>query len=120
MGLDLARRSRHDDSMKPSPDAIASESATIEIDAEPEAVYRLVTAIERMGEWSPEAVGGRWLDGGVGNVGDRFEGHTSSSRHEADGGGRLEPVALASRARRIAYRSTCSWCCTPCSHAVAS
>ena len=68
--------------MKQADDAIAFEEASIEIDASPEAVYRLVTAIERMGEWSPEATGGRWLDGGAARVGDRFEGDNRSGDRE--------------------------------------
>lgn len=39
------------------------------------AVWELITAVERMGEWSPEATGGRWLDGGPQRgVGSRFRG----------------------------------------------
>ena len=60
-------------------DAIASSQASIEIDASPAAVYEMVSAIERMGEWSPEAVGGVWLEGGSGNEGDWFEGHNESA-----------------------------------------
>lgn len=45
------------------------------IDADPEAVWALVTDITRMGEWSPEAKGGRWLGGARGpTVGARFLG----------------------------------------------
>lgn len=33
------------------------------IDAPPEAVYRLVSDLPRMGEWSPECVRCEWLDG---------------------------------------------------------
>jgi uncharacterized protein YndB with AHSA1/START domain len=38
-------------------------------------VYSLVTDIVRMGEWSPECVGGEWVDGPPGEVGSRFLGH---------------------------------------------
>ena len=48
---------------------------SVEIDARAEAVYDTVSDLTRMGEWSPENRGGEWLDGGVGAVGDRFEGH---------------------------------------------
>ena len=64
--------------VKPDPNAIAQEHASIDIAAPPHLVYALVSDIERMGEWSPEAVGGRWLDGGTGNVGDWFEGQNQS------------------------------------------
>jgi polyketide cyclase/dehydrase/lipid transport protein len=34
--------------------------ASIEIHASPEAVYDLVSDLPRMGEWSPENIGGEW------------------------------------------------------------
>jgi Polyketide cyclase / dehydrase and lipid transport len=34
--------------------------ASIEINASPEAVYDLVSDLPRMGEWSPENIGGEW------------------------------------------------------------
>lgn len=52
------------------------------IAASPDTVYGLVSDITRMGEWSPEAVGGQWLDGGTGNLGDRFEGYNRSAERE--------------------------------------
>src|SRR5262249_38868847 len=48
--------------------------ASIEIHASPEAVYDLVSDLPRMGEWSPENIGGEWQGGGSGKVGDRFIG----------------------------------------------
>ncbi len=47
---------------------------TVEIAASAEDVYRLVSDLPKMGDWSPENAGGRWLDGGGGAIGDRFEG----------------------------------------------
>ncbi|MEM9562523.1 MAG: SRPBCC family protein [Actinomycetota bacterium] len=47
---------------------------SIEIAASAEEVYDALSDLTRMGEWSPENRGGRWLDGGSGAVGDRFEG----------------------------------------------
>jgi hypothetical protein len=49
--------------------------ASIEIQASPEAVYDLVSDLPRMGEWSPENIGGEWQGGGSGQVGERFIGH---------------------------------------------
>jgi Polyketide cyclase / dehydrase and lipid transport len=49
--------------------------ASIEIHASPEALYDLISDLPRMGEWSPENIGGEWLGGGSGKVGDRFIGH---------------------------------------------
>jgi len=53
--------------------------ASIEIHTSPEAVYDLVSDLPRMGEWSPENIGGEWQDGGSGKVGDRFIGHNRTS-----------------------------------------
>ena len=49
--------------------------ASIEIKVSPEAVYDLVSDLPRMGEWSPENIGGEWQDGGSGKAGDRYIGH---------------------------------------------
>jgi uncharacterized protein YndB with AHSA1/START domain len=54
-------------------------SAAVEIAAPPEVVWRLVTAMERYGEWSSENPGGYWRKGpdgvpGTGKVGDQFVG----------------------------------------------
>ncbi len=56
-----------------------SHSESIEINASPETVWSLVTAMERYGEWSSENTGGYWRkkeDGlpGTGEVGDEFVG----------------------------------------------
>ena len=41
-----------------------------------ERMWDLVTAVGRIGEWSPEATGGSWCDGARGPApGDRFIGH---------------------------------------------
>lgn len=53
-----------------------------EIAAAADEVYRLVSDVGRMGEWSPENVGADWLDGGAGAVGDRFEGHNKIGERE--------------------------------------
>ena len=39
--------------------------ASIEIHASPEAVYALVSDLPRMGEWSPENIGGEWQNGAL-------------------------------------------------------
>jgi hypothetical protein len=54
---------------------MASDTVSLEIAAEPQRVYDLVTDITQMGRWSPECVGGVWLDGATGPaVGARFRG----------------------------------------------
>jgi hypothetical protein len=68
--------------MQPPDNTIAYEHASVDIEAAPDAVYALVSDIARMGEWSPEATGGEWLDGGSGNVGDRFDGYNRAGERE--------------------------------------
>ena len=53
--------------------------ATIEVAASPDRLYKLVSDITRMGEWSPECCRCEWLDGATeATVGARFEGHNRS------------------------------------------
>jgi hypothetical protein len=56
-------------------------SATIQIDASPEVVYAMVSDLPRMGEWSPENVGGSWV-GGVTTAapGARFKGRNKNGK----------------------------------------
>ena len=63
-------------------DAIVYLDASIDISASPDAVYDVVTDISRVGEWSPEATGGRWIDDGTGKVGDWFSGDNSAGGRE--------------------------------------
>jgi uncharacterized protein YndB with AHSA1/START domain len=51
------------------------DQASVRIGVPPERVWALVTDITRMGEWSPEATGGRWRDGSGPAVGARFVGN---------------------------------------------
>ena len=74
--------------MRPPADAIETLAASIEIDASPDKVYGLVSDIARMGEWSLEAVGGRWIEDANGvavtgpnrtaKVGDWFMGENAT------------------------------------------
>lgn len=61
---------------------VAYEEASIEIDASPEDVYALVSDLPRMGEWSSEATGGTWRDGGSGKAGDWFVGTNKAGDRE--------------------------------------
>jgi uncharacterized protein YndB with AHSA1/START domain len=55
---------------------MSDAEATTTIAADPVKVYGLVTDLPRMGEWSPENTGGRWIGGATGPaVGARFRGH---------------------------------------------
>lgn len=49
--------------------------ASARVDASPDAVYAVASDITRMGEWSPECVGGEWKQGEPGALGSRFLGH---------------------------------------------
>jgi len=52
-----------------------SGETTLHVNAPPETLYGLVSDVTRMGEWSPETVRCRWLDGATGpTVGARFKG----------------------------------------------
>ena len=68
--------------MKPAENAIHTSEASIDIAAPPEAVYAMVSDITRMGEWSPEAVGGTWAEGSTGAVGDWFVGDNATPERE--------------------------------------
>ncbi|CAL9331282.1 MULTISPECIES: SRPBCC family protein [Streptomyces] len=49
-------------------------TAQVRIGAPATEVYRMVSDITRMGEWSPECFGGRWVEGTPGRAGARFHG----------------------------------------------
>jgi Polyketide cyclase / dehydrase and lipid transport len=50
-------------------------SRSVELDADPHAVWSVVTDLPRMGEFSPENIGGRWVRGWTGPaLGARFRG----------------------------------------------
>lgn len=68
--------------MKAPENAVAVKEASIEIDASPDVVYALVADLPRMGEWSPEATGGEWMDAGTGAVGDWFTGTNKAGERE--------------------------------------
>ena len=62
--------------MGASPDLSAHDvECSVSIAAPPERVYSLVADLTRMGEWSPENTGGRWLGDATGpETGVRFRG----------------------------------------------
>src|SRR6266508_148547 len=54
-----------------------SDDVTIEVAAPPERLWRLVTDVTRMGEWSPVCRHCEWIDGFAGaEVGARFKGRS--------------------------------------------
>lgn len=50
-------------------------TATVSIKAPAEKAYALFSDVTRMGEWSPECVGGEWISGKPGQIGALFLGH---------------------------------------------
>ncbi|MDP8930656.1 MAG: SRPBCC family protein [Actinomycetota bacterium] len=90
-------------------------AVSVHIDAPPQRVYELVADITRMGEWSPETVRCRWLDGATGPaVGARFKGYNRRGR--ARWSNTLEVLA-ADPGREFAFRrdllpcGVCDWRC---------
>ena len=52
------------------------EEVSVTIAAPAERLYDLISDLPRMGEWSPENCGGKWVKGATGPVvGARFRGH---------------------------------------------
>jgi hypothetical protein len=75
--------------------------ASQHIAASPEAIYDLVSDITRMGDWSPECVGGEWLDGATGPaVGARFRGKNRQGKARWSTKPR---VVTAERGREFAF-----------------
>jgi len=74
----------------------------VRIDAPPERVWALCTDLPRMGEWSPENLGGEWLDGASGPaVGTRLR---ARNRHPAAGEWETVSVVVECEApRRFAW-----------------
>jgi hypothetical protein len=57
----------------------ARVSVAEDISAYPDVVYDLISDLPRMGGWSPESTGGRWLGGDGPSVGARFLGRNRSA-----------------------------------------
>jgi uncharacterized protein YndB with AHSA1/START domain len=58
-------------------------SRSVEVAADPHTVWSLVTDLPRMGEFSPENIGGHWVDGATGPaVGARFRGTNRNGSRE--------------------------------------
>ncbi len=56
-------------------DDLVTGTASVVIARAPDEVFAAVADVTRMGEWSPENTGGRWLDGATGpGLGVRFAG----------------------------------------------
>jgi Polyketide cyclase / dehydrase and lipid transport len=57
----------------------ATVEVEILVDKDLGQMWDLVTDVARIGEWSPECVGGAWLEGATGQAGSRFKGYNRFS-----------------------------------------
>lgn len=81
---------------------MAEVSVQRRIAASPEVVYELLSDLPRMGEWSNENTGGRWVKGASGPaVGARFQGTNSNGKLTWK---TLATVTEADRGRRFAFK----------------
>ena len=97
--------------MLPPSNARAQCEESIEIAASPDAVYALVSDLPRMGEWSPENLGGFWKNGAAGVAGDWFEGHNNAGEREWT---RESQVAVAEPGHEFTFvtggiEADCTW-----------
>jgi uncharacterized protein YndB with AHSA1/START domain len=76
---------------------------SIDIDAPPERLYDMVSDLSRMGDWSPENRGGKWLGGATdAAVGARFKG---SNRNGWRRWRTVAHVVTADTGREVAWES---------------
>jgi uncharacterized protein YndB with AHSA1/START domain len=79
-------------------------SVSREIAAPAEQVWAMVSDVTRMGEWSPENVGGTWLGGATGpNPGAKFRGTNRSGKKKWN---TVCAVVDADPGRRFSFRVT--------------
>lgn len=75
-------------------------SSSTRIASSPETVFKLVTDLPRMGEWSPEATGGEWVGGDGPAVGVKFKG---TNAHGDKKWSALAKVTEVTPSRRFAF-----------------
>jgi uncharacterized protein YndB with AHSA1/START domain len=76
---------------------------SIDIEAPPERLYEMVSDLSRMGDWSPENQGGRWLGGATGATkGARFKGRNRNGWHRWS---TVAQVVTADPGREVAWES---------------
>ena len=57
-------------------------AVTLHIDSPPDKIWRLVSDITKMGEYSPEVIEAEWIDGATGPaVGARYRGHVKRNEN---------------------------------------
>lgn len=86
------------------------DQASVTIASPPEQVWQMVTDITRMGEWSPEATGGRWRDGASGPApGARFVGGNKHGRIRWSTHCRVTECEPPSRFTFVVTESATAW-----------
>ena len=84
--------------------AVATVSVSRVIAATPERLYDLITDLPRMGEWSPENQGGRWMHGASGAACDvRFKGRNRNGWRRWS---TVAKVLIADRPREFVFEVT--------------
>jgi hypothetical protein len=74
------------------------------IAASPESIYALISDLPRMGEWSPENIGGSWLRGATGaTVGAKFKG---DNRNGSKSWSTTVTITAADPGKRFAFDVT--------------
>src|SRR5207244_4078239 len=82
------------------PDVI---EASIDIAAPGQLLYEMVSDLSRMGDWSPENQGGRWVGGATGPAeGARFRGRNRSGWHRWS---TVATIVTAAPGREVAWES---------------
>ena len=77
---------------------------SIDIDAPPERLYDMVSDLSRMGEWSPENQGGKWVGGATGAVeGARFKARNRNGRRSWSS---VATIVIANRPKEVAWESS--------------
>jgi uncharacterized protein YndB with AHSA1/START domain len=77
---------------------------SIDINAQPERLYGMVSDLSRMGEWSPENQGGKWVGGATGAAeGAKFKGRNRQGWHRWS---TVATVVSANPPKEVAWEST--------------
>jgi uncharacterized protein YndB with AHSA1/START domain len=80
----------------------ADVTVSREVNAPAETVWQMIADLPRMGEWSPESQGGRWIGGATGPVpGAKFRG---SNRHDEKAWSTIARVVDADPGRRFSFK----------------
>ena len=82
----------------------AAIEESIDIAAPPERLYEMVSDLSRMGEWSPENQGGKWVGGATGAAeGARFKARNSNGKRSWSS---VATILTADRPKELAWESS--------------